>query len=202
MRAGITAALIGVALAVGAEARADDRTTVIGYTGAFLLTDELGGGAPAAMHGAQLSWERGAAPMPPRPGHVLRWSLVPEVMAGQWIASAAGRDDRVAVGLVGGRVQLDFTQREMGLLRVSGYGGLYLAARAGARSDGLALGSGVLGTFLQLGDTPVRVGFEVGAIAWQHRAELQPITGTVARTAAAEEVIVGCDIGLHVALRL
>jgi hypothetical protein len=197
MRRPLLAAL--AVLAAPATAHADDRDTVVAYTARVLLSDDVPGVVGAAIHAAQVSWERPAPAMPPAPGHRWRWSVVPEIVVGRWYAEGAYGDP--ALAQFGGRVALDFAQREQGLLRISGYGGFYLSGRAGARSDGRAVGGGALGAYLQLGDTPLRCGFEAGATAWQDGRFPAAIDGVVART-RSDEVFVGFDVGGYIALRL
>lgn len=166
-------------LALAAPAAADDDTdmyvTVGGTIGVGTTADfEDTQGEPYDPEGTlelrlTASWE--PPPLPYKEPKGYRWdgTFVPEVTLG-YLRVADRRtgdvdDNTDAFVTVGGRLELRFSQRNMGLLGVSARGGMYVAGRVGALTDAdnTPLLELAIGEHFYLGDR-LRFGFEFG---WQ-----------------------------------
>lgn len=155
-------------LLVGGIARADERATTItigGMAGAFershhdydyIYTQT----EPLVGPRLSLAWEHAPLEMPAQRGYRFDGSLVPELVGGAFI------DDVRAQMFIGAglRAELRMSQREMGLLRVSARGAVYLAARGlVVGDDRKPYGEIAVGDYLFVGRT-TRIGVEGGVI--------------------------------------
>ncbi len=169
-------ALVLVLLACSV-AHAEERTTTVtlgGMAGLFEQSHDHASGADVTWYAddayapvetlfgprVTLAWEHAPLAIPAVPGVVFDGRLVPELFAGGFI------DDTSAQLLVGAgvRAELAMAQREMGLLRLSARGAVYLAARGmviGDKRD--AVGELAIGDYLYIGKS-TRLGVEGGLL--------------------------------------
>ena len=139
-------------------AHADDRAMVVDVGGGFVSSDGTTNYGEARL---SLGWEREPLAIPATKGHVFDLALVPELVAGGFIAS-----DRAEMFVGAGlRGELRMAQRDMGLLQVTARGAIYLALRGlvvGAqREPVIELGIGEYFTRLH---NRSRIGFELDAL--------------------------------------
>ena len=116
-------------------ATADDRATTItlgAMAGGFEAADEELGRADGVFGPrVTLAWEHPALALPATPGYRVAFALVPELHGGAFVLDERA-DMFIGAGLRG---ELKMAQREMGLLKVSARGSVYVALR------GLVLGA-------------------------------------------------------------
>lgn len=145
-------------------AHADGRSPILSVGGMFGGVGDLDG-RPEPTWGTRLSlgWENPLPELPTQPGYNVRGALVPELFVGGLVLPEAQRADGYFG--VGVRAELQFAQREMGLLRVSARGAGYVAAR------GLVIGDERTGLFeFALGEyfarhrNATRIGYEVNVL--------------------------------------
>jgi hypothetical protein len=113
-----------------------------------------------------VSWEHAPLAMPAQRGYRFAGTIVPELVGGAFI------DDARAAAFIGAglRAELQMSQREMGLLRVSARGAVYLAARGFVVGDERKpYGEFMLGEYLYIGSA-TRLGLEAGVLVG--RAEM------------------------------
>jgi hypothetical protein len=148
-------------------AHADERATTIavaGMAGAFnganrtVMTGDYYVRQPEGTFGPRLtlSWEHAPLAMPDARGYRFEGALVPELVAGAFL------DDVRAQGFIGAglRAELRIAQREMGLLRMSARGAVYVAARGMVvGEERKPFGEFAIGEYLLIGSA-TRIGFE------------------------------------------
>lgn len=147
-------------------AHADERTASVhvGGLGQLEISDQLDdyGDPELETYGAvrmTIGWEPPATPYPALRGYRFGGALVPELIGG---ALMHGDAAEVLIG-AGVRAELRIVQREGGLLRINSRSSIYVAARGMVvGKDRDAVLEGAFGDYLSFGDSPVRVGFEVG----------------------------------------
>jgi len=192
--AAAAAAALVAALLVPAAAHAGPRTTAITVAGLVGVaedddsfdsfdspSDEVTGVS------AQLTWEAAPLALPAQPGYAFGFALAPEVHLG-----TLSIDDRADVFLAAGvRAELQLSQREQGLLRLSGRTSAFIAARAGVVGDDRApLYQLVLGTHASFGESRLRLGFEGGLLMFDR--------GGAARDGAARDgALLAVTLGLR-----
>jgi hypothetical protein len=183
MRAAIAVAVLGILVAAGPrDAAADERRPVISVSGgvgvgASSLDDEQI--MPRGLALVRFTAADALAPpsMPAARGYRWRGGLSPELTA--MMVDDGERRARMLLG--GARLEAAFSQREMGLLRVSARGGVWLSARAGVRrtDDGnQPAGELTVGWHLFLGRSSLMIGGDVGLLSWLER-ERRPAAGGV-----------------------
>jgi hypothetical protein len=171
MRAAWFAIVVVLVLAqtsLGGRAVAEGRAPVLDVEGAMgVVVPEqrpVDGNAPVSSVGlarAMLAWELPALAMPATRGYAWALDVGPELGVG-FIGNDRRGDGFAQAGL---RLNLRFAQREMGLLRVSACGGMWLAARAGVVGDDRsAMVEGDLGWYVWLWQSGWRAGWEMGVI--------------------------------------
>ncbi len=148
-------------------AHAEERTTTITLGGMLGLFQRATPSMdpyvePEATIGPRvtLSWEHAPLAYPDAPGYRFAGALVPELLGGAFV------DDVRARGFIGAglRAELKMAQREMGLLRISARGGVYVAARGIVLGDERKpFGEFSFGEYLCVGDT-ARLGVEGGVL--------------------------------------
>lgn len=142
---------VGLAAVAPALAHADDRTSVLSVGALFggQSTGDDGAYMTGGMR-ATLSFEHAPLPYPDAPGYNVGFSFVPEIIAGAMLDSEHAEGQ---LG-VGARLELRMAQREMGLLKISAHGGVYLGARALVSGDQrIVTGEISLGDYFTLGRT-------------------------------------------------
>jgi hypothetical protein len=172
-------AVITLIAAAAPAARADDRgptVAVSAFGGLLQRADHPGDGTdvPPMFGGRVLvAFEHDPVPYPGEPGEpgaAARLELVPELFVGTFVERNASE---LFAG-AGVRLDLKYAQRELGLLRVTARGGLYLAARGlivGEHRDPFV--ETTLGTYVMVRDT--KVGFEFGFL-WGPGERYDPAT--------------------------
>lgn len=162
--AGMTIGAVMTAIPATAVA---DRDVALGVTGGVAIhgratMDE--DGAIAGYLGASVTLDRSPPPLPTTPGHAWRGELVPELT----LASFAQR----AMALGGVRLELDWAQREQGLLRSSGRGSMWIAPRLGVLegADTLVVGLDAYGT-MRFGRGAWAIGYGGGVLLWGQEPE-------------------------------
>jgi hypothetical protein len=157
-----------VALLLAGTAHAEERTTTVTVGGTAGVVQRAHHDydyryvEPEPLLGPRISlgWEHAPLEMPAERGYRFAAALVPELVAGAFV------DDRRARGYIGAglRAELRMAQREMGLLRVSARGAVYIAARGFVLGDERkAYGEVTLGEYLLVGRA-MRLGVEAGVI--------------------------------------
>jgi hypothetical protein len=162
-------AAVAVLLLVSGVAHAEERATTItlgGMAGAIERTHHdydysYTQADPLVGPRLSLAWEHAQLEMPATPGYKFGGSIVPELIGGAFFD-----DDKAQMFIGAGvRAELKMAQREMGLLRVSARGAVYLAARGlvvGDERKGFA--EFTVGESLMIGRA-TRIGIEAGLIA-------------------------------------
>ena len=180
MRAPIALVATALIAASATAARADgDRgptVAVSAFGGLLQRADDPGDGTDVPpMFGGRvlLAFEHDPVPYPGElgePGAAARLELVPELFVGTFVE----RSSSELFAGAGVRLDLAYAQRELGLLRVTARGGLYLAAR------GLVVGEhrdpfleATFGTYFMVRAT--KVGFEFGFL-WGPGERYDPAT--------------------------
>ncbi len=166
---GVKRASLLLVLAFAIPAHAEERRTTLslgGMVGVFERSSSYDTdyyyAQPEATFGPRvtLSWENAPLAYPDAPGYRFAGAIVPELVGGALV------DDERAQGFIGAglRAELKMAQREMGLLRVSARGGIYLAARGMVIGDERKpLGEFAIGEYICIGQTG-RIGFEGGLL--------------------------------------
>ena len=149
-------------------AHAEERSTIITIAGTFgvleptpTMLDYVARPDPMVGPRLLLSWEHAPLELPDTRGYRFAGAIVPELVGGAFI------DDVRAQGYIGAglRAELKMAQREMGLLRISARGGLYLAARGMVvGEERLPFGEFTLGEYIYIGRN-TRLGFDIGVLA-------------------------------------
>ncbi len=154
---------VAMVVVLGASSVAHaDRSTVLSVGGMFGGAGDFAGGRADPAWGTRLSLGFGS-PLPEMPatrGYNWRGALVPELFAGGLVLPESERaDGYFGAGI---RAELQFAQREMGLLRISARGAGYIATR------GLVIGEDRAGIFeFAIGEyfarhrSAARIGYEV-----------------------------------------
>lgn len=165
-----TLLVAGISLALTSTAFAE-RVTTVNLGGMFGGVEDLDNVdnyyAQPTMHPAggprvTLGFENAPLAMPPTRGWDAAVAFVPELTTGAVLGAERGD---LFLG-VGGRVELQLAQREMGLLKVSARFAIYAAARAlviGKDQD--TAGELVFGEYFYLGGGRTRIGGEVSVFA-------------------------------------
>jgi hypothetical protein len=158
--------VVGLLAAAGTRAAADDRVPVIDVEGAagFVVPEQVESSAdpaPIGLARATVAWELPPLALPAERGAAWRADVGPELGIGL-IGNDRRGDGFAEAGL---RVNVRFAQKDMGLLRVSARGGLWLAGRAGVVGDDHdTMIEGDLGWYIWVGHSGLRVGWELGAL--------------------------------------
>jgi hypothetical protein len=161
-------------LLVSSAAHADERRTTVaigGMAGAYEHMYQDGdyvyaSTEPLVGPRLTLSWETAPLAMPDQRGYRFAGAIVPELVGGAFV------DDARAAMFIGAglRAELRMSQREMGLLRVSARGALYVAARGLVVGDERKpFGEFTFGEYLLVGRA-TGLGIEAGVLAG--RAEM------------------------------
>jgi hypothetical protein len=149
-----------ILLSAGAAHAEGDRDTAVGVSGGFSLI-----GTPDAEDepeagpflGASLAWDRAPPEYPVVPGYAWAGDLVPEV--------AIARAGDALLLMTGVRLELDYAQREQGLLRISARGSMWLAPRLAIDLEtSKLLYGGEFGTTYQVGRSGWSVGYWLGVL--------------------------------------
>lgn len=148
-------------LLTAGTAHADrERETALAVSGGFSLIGTVEEGAePVAgpFLGASLAWDRAPPEYPLAPGYAWAGDLVPEV--------TLARAGDAAIVMAGVRLELDYAQREQGLLRVSARGSMWIAPRIAIDLEtSKLLAGGELGTSYQLGHSGWSFGYWLGVL--------------------------------------
>ncbi len=155
-----------IVVALAGTAHADDRAPSVHVGGLAQLEgsdtlDEYGSPELEAYSSvrATIGWESPRTPYPAERGYRYGGALVPEFVVG-----ALMHDTKAEVLLGAGiRAELRIIQREGGWLRINARSALYLAARGMVvGEDRDAVVEVVFGDHVSFGESPVRLGFEVG----------------------------------------
>lgn len=142
-------------------AHADGRSPILSVGGVLGGVGDLDE-APDTAWGTRLSvgWEKPLPEMPAKPGYNIAGALVPELFVGGLVLPEARRADGYFG--VGVRAELQFAQREMGLLRVSARGAGYVAARGlVVGDDRTGLFEFAIGEYYTRHHGATRIGYEV-----------------------------------------
>lgn len=112
------------------------------------------------LFGASLAWDGAPPEYPAERGIAIAGDLVPEL--------SVMRFGETEAAFAGARLELDFAQRELGLLRVSARGSFWIGGRVGVveGADSAALGL-ELGETYRIGRTGWIVGGRVALLAWR-----------------------------------
>ena len=154
-----------ILIALAGTAHADERgaAVTVGGLGHLELSDRVDeyGDPEIDTYGsvrATIGWEPAPLPYPSTRGIRAGGAIVPELVIGALLQSTT----ELVVG-AGVRAELRLVQREGGWLRVNSRSAIYLAARGVVvGGDREVVLEGVFGDHFSLGDSPVRVGFELG----------------------------------------
>jgi hypothetical protein len=152
-------------------AHADERSTTVTagvMTGGFAepMDDGVDGADGVLGLRLTLAWEHAPLAMPAEPGFRAGGALVPELFVGSLA------DDVHAEGFVGAgvRAELRISQLEMGLLKLSARGAVYVAARGLVLGEHQApFGEIAVGDYWAFGRTShLRVGIEGSVLVGAH----------------------------------
>ncbi len=155
-------------------AAAEPRAPALSVEGGFAVHGPLEGPEPegAGYLGATLAWDRPAPAYPASRGYELRGDIVPEVTLARF-------DDR-STALLGVRFELDYAQKEMGLLRVSARGSMWIAPRFGVISGADSTVAGLdLGTSYLFGRSGWSAGYWFGLLTWREAQPRPPVAGVI-----------------------
>jgi hypothetical protein len=150
-------------LLTAGTAHADrERATSLGVSGGFSLIGPADAEVePAAgpFLGATLAWDTAPPEYPAVPGYAWAGDLVPDV--------TLARAGESALLIAGVRLELDYAQREQGLLRVSARGSIWLAPRVAIdlETSKLLVG-GEFGTTYAIGHSGWAFGYWFGVLGW------------------------------------
>jgi hypothetical protein len=151
---------IVILLSAGTAHAERERATALSVSGGFSLIGPADAEAePDAgpFLGATLSWDRPPPEYPALPGYAWAGDLVPDV--------TLARAGQAGLLMTGVRLELDYAQREQGLLRVSARGSMWLAPRLAIdlETSKLLVG-GEFGTTYQIGHTGWALGYWLGIL--------------------------------------